>query len=339
MNGTVTVRLSPVVNCSGLVKARVNGTAHWAFRYTVFTRTSFWSATALSLTILGMSPRVVSDTQSLMALAADAPSEVSTGSTAAPYWAAAVPRNSADGENPMSANSRLATSNTVGSDEVSPSEWSTALAASWEPDTGNPNILSSAAAESGDAPARLRLKAMPMLNGLDTAFPRRCRWKSHPAALTPSTQARVGAAGSAGKRSPAGSDTARLVRFGAPGSAGCLPPAVSTTTESVSAEPHAAENEQSNISSPISFFMPIRRIGIAASSRTDGDTCASCPCGRDSRGWLSPPLGRLLPMDRLLSLQSSSACPGGCPPLVQSVVKLRADGVDEPGEQLIPVVG
>ena len=84
MNGTVTDRLSPVLNWPSLVKSGRNGSTQSALRYTVFTRTSSWSWTTSSVTIVGMSSRVVCDTHWLMVSAAAAPSAVSTGWIVAP---------------------------------------------------------------------------------------------------------------------------------------------------------------------------------------------------------------------------------------------------------------
>ena len=211
MNGTVTDWLSPVVNWPSRVNSGRNGTVQSALRYTVLTRTSFWSWTTLSVTIVGMSPRVLCDTHPLMVSAAAAPSAVSIGWSAAPYWAAAVWRNSGSSENPWSGNRRLATSRVVGPAEASASRRSTALAASWTPASGNPKMSSSVTPVSADAPARLRLKAVPMLTGLETALPVRSRWKSHPAALMPTTHSPAGASGSAGSRSATGSSNVVVV--------------------------------------------------------------------------------------------------------------------------------
>ena len=211
MNGTVTVWPSPVVNWPSPVSSDGNCATQSAFRYTVLTRTSCWPWTTSPSTIMGMSPRVLSDTHRLMMPAAAAPSAVSTGSTAAPYWAAAVWRNSVRMVKSSSGNSRLATSRVVGSTEASARLRSTALAALWLPSSGNPKIRSRAAPESSDAPARLRLKAVPMLMGLETALPVRCRWKPHPAALIPATHSPVGASGSAGSRAGNGADVVAVV--------------------------------------------------------------------------------------------------------------------------------
>ena len=59
-----------------------------------------------------------------------------------------------------------------------------------------------------------------MLIGLETALPVRCRWKLHPAALTPATHSATGASGSAGSRSTTGSGGVVVV-VGRLGRCGC----------------------------------------------------------------------------------------------------------------------
>ena len=129
-----------MLNWPSSVSSAKNCLVQSALRYTVFTSTSLWSWTVPASTIIGMSPRVRSDAHRLMVSAAAAPSAVSTGSMAAPYWRAAVARKSGSGENPSSGKSWLATSSVVGSTEASASLRSTALAALWVPASGNPKI-------------------------------------------------------------------------------------------------------------------------------------------------------------------------------------------------------
>ena len=156
------------------------------------------------------------------------------------------------------------------------------------PTSGNPKILSSAAPESADAPARLRLKATPMLIGLETALPFRCRWKSHPAALMPATQSAARASGSAGSRSATGA----------------------TDVTVVSEDPHAASTEHSNTSNPSTLVTAIGRYSRVQSSRgrwqslmgrIPGGLYASvpsseCPLRRGQRNWRSQlQTGRMWP--------------------------------------------
>ena len=162
------------------------------------------------------------------------------------------------GKNSSSGKSRLATSKVVDSADASANRSETALAALWMPISGNPKILSSVSPESADAPARLRLNAMPMLIGLDTALPFKCRWKSHPAALTPTTHSFAGAPGSTGSRATvsgnavetAGSEVVAAV-------AGTSGVAFGPDAPVVSEEPQASAMEPSTTSKPISFAIPV----------------------------------------------------------------------------------
>ena len=158
------------------------------------------------------------------------------------------------GENWSSGKSRLANSKVVGSTEASANRRSTALAARWTPVTGNPKISSSAAPESADAPARLKLKATPMLIGLDTALPSRSRWNSHPAALTPATHSPARASGSAGCRATVGANTAETAGSGmVVAVAGTSKVLVGLVALVVSEESQASAIVPSTTSRPISF--------------------------------------------------------------------------------------
>ena len=138
--------------------------------------------------------------------------------------------------------------------------------------SGNPKISSSTAPELADAPARLRLKARPMLRGLETALPATCRWKSHPAALTPATQSPIGAAASAASRSATGSNTGMIVSgepVEPPGSAGDGPATGREPTVTESVDPQAAAKQQTRTSEPSSLVtaaIPIRRSGSTPGS-------------------------------------------------------------------------
>ena len=136
-----------------------------------------------------------------------------------------------------------------------------------------------------------------MLAGLETALPFRCRWKSHPAALTPATQSVAGASGSAGSRSATGSNTVVVVSaVSAPGSSvasgsatgsrivvvvaaaapgssasgsatGATDVSGATDLTVVSEEPHAAVTEHSNTRNPSTLVTAIGRYGRAQSSQ------------------------------------------------------------------------
>jgi len=72
--------------------------------------------------------------------------------------------------------SRFATSTVVGSTDVLANFSDVALAATWGLSLENPKMMANTSPVSGEAPARVRRNATPILIGLETPLPSRCWW-------------------------------------------------------------------------------------------------------------------------------------------------------------------